>query len=315
MEPKDAAEVASLFAKRKKRSRAHARKKGKEEDVGEAATSTVKESSLKKKRMAGGLEQKVVKEKLEDPLEEYDSSKTAMPLGSTDQLATATLETETPVDRDARAIQERAKQLNQDPDNRQPEDLKTYKGLSNYTQYIQARPVPKAARAGPVRTSLHIRVSNRFDYQPDICKDWKETGYCGYGDSCKFMHDRGDYKSGWQLEKEWEELMANSAQRRAELEVSSSDSDDDLPFACFICRKPFTDPVVTRCGHYFCERCALKHHRKDTKCYVCKEQTNGIFNQAKDLRRKLELKKRKLEEKEAKRQQAGGEADEQEEDN
>ena len=23
-------------------------------------------------------------------------------------------------------------------------------------------------------------------------------------DTCKFLHDRGDYKSGWELEKEWE---------------------------------------------------------------------------------------------------------------
>ena len=23
-------------------------------------------------------------------------------------------------------------------------------------------------------------------------------------DSCKFLHDRSDYKSGWQLEREWE---------------------------------------------------------------------------------------------------------------
>lgn len=43
-------------------------------------------------------------------------------------------------------------------------------------------------------------VDHRFDYQPDICKDYKETGFCSYGDSCKFMHDRGDYKSGWELE-------------------------------------------------------------------------------------------------------------------
>ncbi len=37
--------------------------------------------------------------------------------------------------------------------------------------------------------------------------------------------------------------------------------DDDLPFACYICRKPWAEtknPVVTRCQHYFCESCALK---------------------------------------------------------
>lgn len=34
---------------------------------------------------------------------------------------------------------------------------------------------------GPKQASANIRVTCRFDYQPDICKDWKETGYCGYG--------------------------------------------------------------------------------------------------------------------------------------
>ena len=59
---------------------------------------------------------------------------------------------------------------------------------------------------GPSRPpSNYIRVSTRFDYQPDICKDYKNTGYCGYGDSCKFLHDRGDYKPGWQIEKDYDE--------------------------------------------------------------------------------------------------------------
>ena len=58
---------------------------------------------------------------------------------------------------------------------------------------------------GPVKAPVFIRQSVRFDYQPDVCKDYKETGYCGFGDACKFVHDRSDYKSGWQLEKEWEE--------------------------------------------------------------------------------------------------------------
>ena len=27
-----------------------------------------------------------------------------------------------------------------------------------------------------------------------------------FGDSCKFLHDRGDYKQGWQLDREWENV-------------------------------------------------------------------------------------------------------------
>ena len=31
------------------------------------------------------------------------------------------------------------------------------------------------------------------------CSFWpKETGYCGYGDTCIYLHDRSDYKSGFQ---------------------------------------------------------------------------------------------------------------------
>jgi len=36
-----------------------------------------------------------------------------------------------------------------------------------------------------------------------------------------------------------------------------ADEDDELPFACFICRRVWAeaqDPVVTRCKHYFCEQ-------------------------------------------------------------
>ena len=36
------------------------------------------------------------------------------------------------------------------------------------------------------------------------------------------------------------------------------DDDDSLPFACFICKQPSVDAVVTKCKHYFCEHCALK---------------------------------------------------------
>ena len=60
-----------------------------------------------------------------------------------------------------------------------------------------------------MRAPANLRATTRWDYAPDICKDYKETGFCGFGDSCKFMHDRSDYKFGWQLEKEWEDGRYN----------------------------------------------------------------------------------------------------------
>jgi hypothetical protein len=81
--------------------------------------------------------------------------------------------------------------------------------LLNYTIFVSTQ--------GPIRAPSFVRSSCRFDYQPDICKDYKETGFCGYGDNCKFLHDRGDYKSGWQLEKEWD---TNVAKKKKILEES-----------------------------------------------------------------------------------------------
>lgn len=63
---------------------------------------------------------------------------------------------------------------------------------------------------GPQRVSQFVRTTIRIDYQPDVCKDYKETGFCSYGDSCKFLHDRGDYKSGWELEKVRSDLFTAS---------------------------------------------------------------------------------------------------------
>ncbi|KAJ2341639.1 RNA-splicing factor, partial [Coemansia erecta] len=78
----------------------------------------------------------------------------------------------------------------------------TYKGKGSYTNRVAGT---GTMRAGPVRGPANVRTTNVVDYQPNVCKDYKETGYCGYGDSCIFLHDRGVYKTGWQLEKEFEE--------------------------------------------------------------------------------------------------------------
>ena len=63
---------------------------------------------------------------------------------------------------------------------------------------------PNKFHAGPLRAAAHVRVTARFDYQPDVCKDYKETGFCGFGDTCIYLHDRGDTLTGWQLEQQWE---------------------------------------------------------------------------------------------------------------
>ncbi|CAH9068168.1 unnamed protein product [Cuscuta europaea] len=224
-----------------------------------------------------------------------------------DNRATATLETETEFSRDARAIRERVLKQAEEGlkgNKKNTGDEKLYQGIHGYTDYkagFRREHTISSEKAGgshgPLRASAHIRVSARFDYQPDICKDYKETGYCGYGDSCKFMHDRGDYKPGWQLEKEWDEAE-KARKKRMEMgllddddeqsgEKSDDGEDDSLPFACFICRQPFVDPVVTKCKHYFCEHCALKHHAKNKKCFVCNQPTLGIFNTAFEIRKKM----------------------------
>lgn len=155
--------------------------------------------------------------------------------------------------------------------------------------------------AGPIRAAAHVRVTARFDYQPDICKDYKDTGFCGFGDTCIYLHDRTDTLSGWQIEQQWEEEQKHKkAQQEKELESfmsgkktteATSIPDDGLPFACHLCRERFKDPVVTNCGHYFCERCIMDHVRSvSDACPICGKDTASVFNQP----TKLMAKKRKV---------------------
>lgn len=82
-----------------------------------------------------------------------------------------------------------------------PDGKKLYTGTANYQKLVEKRDVMdrKASSIGPIKAPTNVRITCRFDYQPDICKDYKDTGYCTFGDACKFMHDRGDYKSGWEV--------------------------------------------------------------------------------------------------------------------
>jgi RING finger protein 113A len=119
-----------------------------------------------------------------------------------------------------------------------------YHGQKGYLTTINKRSdvLDTKMKTGPIRATANIRTITLVDYQPDVCKPYKETGFCGYGDSCKFLHDRGDYLAGWQLDK----------MDPAEAKQIMEEEEEEVPFACYICRKEFTDPVVTKCGHYFC---------------------------------------------------------------
>eukprot|EP00058_Branchiostoma_floridae_P012618 XP_002598106.1 hypothetical protein BRAFLDRAFT_59551 [Branchiostoma floridae] len=220
----------------------------------------------------------------------YKSTRTAKPEGPDDMGATREYELDTQKDRDDQAVFERQLQTNKEMKGK--EDDKIYRGQNNYMVYYEKKDTAQGnaasgmVRKGPIRAPANLRATTRWDYQPDLCKDFKETGFCGFGDSCKFMHDRTDYKLGWQLELEERREGADGDDDPHMYEISSDE--DDLPFKCIYCRKSFKNPVVTKCQHYFCEVCALKLYKKSKRCYVCGQQTNGVFNPAKEIIARLE---------------------------
>ncbi|ORM39588.1 RING finger protein [Babesia sp. Xinjiang] len=267
-----------------------------------------------------------------------------------DQRATSTYEIDTETTKDHRSILERNAEIGRQLLNNELEEG-VYRGRGAYRPVMNIREGSISAAKytglyGPVRGSMtNVRTTLRIDYQPDVCKDYKETGYCGFGDSCKFLHDRSDYKSGWQLENEWEQEQSAKRQKlQAKLDrwqrkveknladpeaassgsggdascgegsdsscgsdSSSDDSDSesgtaershyarklkacarklDIPFACLACRKAWREsmnPIVTTCGHYFCESCAIRAYSRNMKCAKCGVAQDGILNPAQSV--------------------------------
>lgn len=185
-------------------------------------------------------------------------------------------------------------------------------------------------KVGPTQqSSTNVRTTTVTDFAPDVCKDYKTTGWCGFGDSCKFLHDRGDYKQGWQLDRDWENVVTTkggknnktklipagtviaSAKRKND-DNNNNDQDveeekekeavllESIPFACILCKQAYKSPIITRCGHYFCEPCALKRYARDPSCAACGASTHGVFNSATKLNRLLDRKR------ERERADAGG---------
>ncbi|KAL9123420.1 MAG: hypothetical protein Q9187_000021 [Circinaria calcarea] len=182
---------------------------------------------------------------------------------------------------------------------------RTYIGASNYQSFIQKNPNAPSKQVGPIKASTNIRTITVTDFAPDVCKDYKQTGFCGFGDSCKFLHAREDYKQGWQLDKDWETVtkgkkltgraVASANRNKVVDEDEESDADnailEGIPFACIICKESYKTPIVTKCGHYFCEPCALWRYRKTPSCAACGAGTGGVFNGAKNLKKLLDKKR------------------------
>ncbi|KAL3310489.1 hypothetical protein Ciccas_010947 [Cichlidogyrus casuarinus] len=146
---------------------------------------------------------------------------------------------------------------------------------------------PDISKFGPLRAPTNLRATVRWDYQPDICKDYKETGFCSFGDSCKFLHDRGDYKFGWQIDQEIENGTYGMDTEDDRYVIRDANPEDDIPDECMICREEYKDPVMTSCKHYFCSDCALKRFFKTARCYACNEDTRGIFSNVPDLNERI----------------------------
>lgn len=142
-----------------------------------------------------------------------------------------------------------------------------------------------------------------------------------FGDNCKFLHARENYLEGWQLDQEWDKVTKGKKNLSGTI-VASADRnktgehevDEDeiamlesIPFACVICGEEYKSPVTTRCGHFFCERCALQRYRKDPSCAACGAGTNGVFNVAKRLQKLLQRKRERVEKRRQQRIEAGEE--------
>ncbi|KAI1008112.1 Pre-mRNA-splicing factor [Podosphaera aphanis] len=202
----------------------------------------------------------------------------------------------------------------------------TYKGLANATTFIAKNPNAPNRVVGPVKAPTNLRTITVTDFAPDVCKDYKQTGFCGFGDSCKYLHAREDYKHGWQLDKEWENVTKGkkivngtkvaSADRNTK-DIEDSDDDDlaldGIPFACIICRENYRNPIITKCRHYFCEDCALKRYRKKPSCAACGAGTGGVFNVAKGLQKLLDRKRERAKKRREKAIEAGEEVSDEEE--
>ena len=164
-----------------------------------------------------------IKDRDQGPKDSIRSERSAMPSQfAGDAFHTNDIDTE--ISKDKQAIMERNLQRKAES-NSSSDGSKVYQGQNAYKSFTsrdnltvdQLKSASKRGTQGPLRTPAFVRSTTIFDYAPDVCKDYKETGFCGFGDSCKFLHDRSDFKSGWQQEREWDEIQKKKKEEDTKL--------------------------------------------------------------------------------------------------
>lgn len=90
--------------------------------------------------------------------------------------AFAMSEIDAETDRDARAILERKLQL--EAKGQTNDETKLYQGAAAYKSYVKLKESQIGGNKytgtkGPIRAPQFVRNTCRFDYQPDVCKDYK----------------------------------------------------------------------------------------------------------------------------------------------
>lgn len=133
---------------------------------------------------------------------------------------------------------------------------------------------------GPMKPPpISIKTTTITDFQPDVCKDFLQTGYCGYGDTCKFLHIRDELKQRKPIEKEWETVG---------VQLKPDKSKEQAPYRCVICSKDYVLPVKTECNHLFCQKCFMNRYKNLSKpnCFICGKDTGGVCSPV--LKKELE---------------------------